>query len=252
MTEGGVYPWKRQIIRSAGPTADYSTILAPLPKPEHGLEWRKVGHEWQLVEKEEETADPDLDAGVNTHESTKQTAIENVDYVIHTILPSDTLAGLCLRYKVSATKLRQINKFSGSNLLLAPSNLIVPIDGKDVGAIQVQDKTKPEYKLQAFLASCPHLRLFERRAYLEMNDWNLDNAIAHAKSDDRWEKQQALKLQTATPATTTTRRLIDIHVGIPVADSVTRQIVPTEGHENELLERLLLEPSELEMARRSH
>lgn len=50
-------------------------------------------------------------------------------YVEHRVKPTDTLQGLCLSYKISATKLRMVNKFSGSNLLMAPKTLRIPLGG---------------------------------------------------------------------------------------------------------------------------
>lgn len=46
-------------------------------------------------------------------------------YYQHIILPSDTIQGICLQYRVSPVILRQINTFSSSSLLLAPKKLKV-------------------------------------------------------------------------------------------------------------------------------
>jgi hypothetical protein len=50
------------------------------------------------------------------------------DYVVHTVLPSDTFSGICLRYKVKPVTLRRVNQFSGTNLALAPSKLLIPLE----------------------------------------------------------------------------------------------------------------------------
>jgi len=49
-------------------------------------------------------------------------------YIEHKVLPTDTLQGLCLAYKISAVKLRMANKFSGNSLILAPKTLKIPIN----------------------------------------------------------------------------------------------------------------------------
>lgn len=49
-------------------------------------------------------------------------------FVEHKVLPTDTLQGLCLAYKISATRLRMENNFSGNSLQLAPKTLRIPID----------------------------------------------------------------------------------------------------------------------------
>ena len=93
------------------------------------------------------------------------TGILGVDYVEHVILPTDTFQGICLAYKISATRLRQVNHFSGSNLSTAPKKLIIPLTKKALrsGFIRVQDKESREYKLHAFLAEVPRLKESEAK-----------------------------------------------------------------------------------------
>ena len=80
--------------------------------------------------------------------------IPGVDYVEHVVMPTDTLQGICLSYKVSATRLRQANQFSGNTLSLAPKKLIIPLskNGLKNGAIRMQDRSTKEFKLQALMA----------------------------------------------------------------------------------------------------
>lgn len=87
--------------------------------------------------------------------------IPGVDYVEHVVMPTDTLQGICLSYKVSATRLRQANQFSGNTLLLAPKKLIIPLskNGLKNGAIRMQDRTTREFKLQALMAEFTDLGL---------------------------------------------------------------------------------------------
>jgi LysM repeat protein len=74
--------------------------------------------------------------------------------VYHVVLPTDTLQGICLAYKISTTQLRQANHFSGSSLVLAPKKLVVPISKQALrqGYIRIQDTDTTEYKIHAFLA----------------------------------------------------------------------------------------------------
>jgi hypothetical protein len=89
-----------------------------------------------------------------------------VDYVEHVILPTDTLQGLCLAYKISTTRLRQANHFSGHSLLLAPKKLVIPISTKALrsGFIRAQDTDAKEYKSHAFLAEYRDLTMTEAKA----------------------------------------------------------------------------------------
>jgi len=67
--------------------------IVPVPKEKHEL----------VLTPEKVSTD-----GNNNEEEHSMNAVENVDYVVHTVLPSDTLPGLCLRYKTKPTILRQV------------------------------------------------------------------------------------------------------------------------------------------------
>lgn len=92
--------------------------------------------------------------------------ILGVDYVEHVVLPTDTLQGLCLAYKISTTRLRQANHFSGHSLLLAPKKLVIPISKTALrsGFIRIQDTDAKEFKLHAFVAEMPGLSITEAKA----------------------------------------------------------------------------------------
>mmetsp|Transcript_17301 Transcript_17301/g.37773 ORF Transcript_17301/g.37773 Transcript_17301/m.37773 type:complete len:451 (+) Transcript_17301:159-1511(+) len=116
-----------------------------------------------------------------------------VDYVEHVILPTDTLQGICLAYKISVTKLRQANHFSGNSLLLAPKKLVIPLSKKALraGYLRVQDTDAKEYKLYNFLAEFTNFQVAEAKAYLELADWNLKDAKQSAQEDLEWEREFA-------------------------------------------------------------
>lgn len=130
-----------------------------------------------------------IDSGEWTFNSSA--GVLGVDYVEHVVLPSDTLQGLCLAYKISATRLRQVNHFSGTSLLLAPKKLIIPLTKKNLrtGFIRVQDKDSRDYKLHALLAELPSLKEAEATAYLELSDWDLEEALRSARDDGEWERE---------------------------------------------------------------
>ena len=204
MAEGGQLPWKRQTIDvSRGPVADYSQLRKQLPPPPKGLEWHKCNEtgEWKLQEQallspapDTATATTDAVTGTGLDTTEESNPTDPVDHLFHTVLPSDTLAGLCLRYKISATKLRQANKFSGTNLALAPARLLIPLSSaltiQALQKLKQQDTSSEEYKMQAFVAEFPHLKQCERRAYLDLNDGVLADALRNAADDDAWEQDK--------------------------------------------------------------
>ncbi len=130
-------------------------------------------------------------------------------YIYHVVLPTDTLQGLCLAYKLSATRLRMENNFSGNSLQLAPKKLRIPnnvaksnklssLSSKGEGGvgggnnnnkgvmIRVQDTTSKEYKLYAFVAEIPSMELVEAKAYLDLSNWDLEEALRSAREDEGW------------------------------------------------------------------
>jgi len=135
-----------------------------------------------------------------------------VDYVEHIILPGDTLQGICLAYKISATRLRQANQFSGNSLSLAPKKLIIPLSKKALrtGFVKVQDKASREYKVHAFLAEMPNLNLAAAEGYLELSDWVVENAIQSAREDGEWETN--VQTEQRGEATLT----VQVKEGLPV------------------------------------
>jgi len=118
-----------------------------------------------------------------------------VDYVEHVILPTDTLQGICIAYKVSATQLRRANHFSGTLLHSAPKKLVIPLSKQALrtGFIRVQDTDTKEYKLHSFLAEYPDINPTEAKAYLELADWELKHAIQSAKADREWENESEIE-----------------------------------------------------------
>eukprot|EP00934_Nitzschia_sp_Nitz4_P005445 Nitzschia sp. Nitz4//scaffold96_size78090//64844//66125//NITZ4_005504-RA/size78090-snap-gene-0.47-mRNA-1//1//CDS//3329560603//5435//frame0 len=116
-----------------------------------------------------------------------------VDYVEHIVLSTDTLQGVCLAYKVSASHLRRANHFSGNSLHSAPKKLLIPLSKQALrtGFIRVQDTDTKEYKLGYFQAEFPDISATEAKAYLELADWELKDALQSAKEDREWEKEDA-------------------------------------------------------------
>ena len=89
-----------------------------------------------------------------------------VDYVEHIVLPTDTLQGVCIAYKVSASALRRANHFTGHSLHFAPKKLLIPLSkhALRMGFIRVQDTDSKEYKLHYFQAEYPDMTLTEAKA----------------------------------------------------------------------------------------
>jgi LysM repeat protein len=113
-----------------------------------------------------------------------------VDYVEHIVLPTDTLQGICIAYKVSVANLRRANHFTGQ-LHSAPRKLLIPLSKQALrtGFIRVQDTDTKEYKLSFFQAEYPDINSTEAKAYLEFADWDPKEAVQSVKEDREWQKE---------------------------------------------------------------
>lgn len=224
MSEGGFLPWKAQRINtSRGPAGNYSNIRYQLPDVPKGMKWVKneKTREWSVVPDIEDAIivedavmaktqdDIPMDA-----EGTVQDAIRvqsdneavrkavasysigsnscDLVFVEHRVESTDTFAGLCLKYSVSPTALRQINQFSGSNLQLAPDILLIPTStGKNSKLTPRMNEPKKDYKIREFMVGCgAGISRNEAKSYLEMNDNDVQLAIENYKEDTEWDCQQ--------------------------------------------------------------
>jgi hypothetical protein len=128
----------------------------------------------------------------------QQHCLKLISILEHLVLPSDTFGGICLRYKISANRLRQFNRFSGSNLSLVPSKLYIPVP---ISTSQTQNKVKvvtatvrpqdtltEEYKVTCMIhCFVPALSRKVAAAYLRICNWNIEDAVAEAQGDLDWE-----------------------------------------------------------------
>ena len=205
MSEGGYFPWKRQAIKNK-PTADYSNLSNPLPELPKGQSWVRdpQTREWSInckcVDEENVVQHVQVAVGIPVNidlDEKKKVLPENCDFLLHYVQPSDTLQGLCLRYGITPLSLRQVNKFSGSNLIMAPKTLIIPLTRQDNKATTFMNekevKNDKDAKINQFLFTFRNNQASsmvgrkEALAYLDMNDGNLEMAIQDAKDDFGWE-----------------------------------------------------------------
>ena len=75
------------------------------------------------------------------------------EYIEHIVLPTDTLQGICLAYKVSAMRLKKENSFTGNSLQFAPKKLLIPVNTNYGMHLQRRDKTSEE-ELSSTSANC--------------------------------------------------------------------------------------------------
>jgi LysM repeat protein len=190
MPEGGLYPWKVQKIDThRGPATNYRGVNRPLPPPPKNMVWVRdeKTREWSLVTTE---ADAVIDAEVIDDYDKESTD----PFMEHIIKPTDTFEGVCLRYKVTPTELRQANRFSGTNLNLAPNPLRIPKKDNMQAATAVPvNRPTREQQISRVRIACPGLARTEAKCFLELNDWNVNLAIMDAQEDVAHDGDDAVK-----------------------------------------------------------
>lgn len=171
--EGGLHPWRIQRIDCTTPTLD--SYGKPLPPPPAGMYWEKqADNSWKLLRSVQQHL-PEADAVI--HETTR--------VLEHTVMPTDTIQGICLRYRINVVQLRQWNNFSGNNIKPFKS-LLIPLEP---GVTAAPQEVTPEVMLRQFM-NHTNLETEEAKFYLEEHNWNLQDALSAYRSDEQWVDDQ--------------------------------------------------------------
>lgn len=180
LSEGGMFPWKVQRLKLP-PSLSYDDIHRPLEAPQ-GSEWSfdPALKEWTLVAKEKEFPSIIVDASATMED------VEGNLFVSHHISSADTIHSICTRYKITPLDLRRANRnFTGNNLTFFPNPLMIPL--KHIFASKVvAEEAEPLSQVEIvtlLLNECRGMSFSEARAYLMLNDWDLSEALGHARDD---------------------------------------------------------------------
>ncbi len=176
-------PWRVQTIEMTS-TTDIDSYGKPLPSPPVGCVWeQKEDGSWVLT-------------SVDKHEILEAaTTFENPVVLEHVVLSTDTIQGICLRYRISVLELRRHNIFSGNSIKFLKT-LRIPIEpGLPV---LLQRSTERDVIMQRFRNHTGESDI-ETRIYLDEHAWDLGAAIAAWSGDDLWAKAHATTMIN-TPA----------------------------------------------------
>ncbi|KAL7426789.1 hypothetical protein ACHAXH_000739 [Discostella pseudostelligera] len=132
--------------------------------------------------------------------------INGIQY--HTVQPTDTFQGLCLRYKLTPMELRRANNMvlMDSNLtlhtrLIIPMSTMKPSSSNSTNTVKKGDggvDQEKEDKITALLSKASSSRsrsngithnklsYSEARAYLEIEDWDVNRAMESVGEDFGW------------------------------------------------------------------
>lgn len=214
MAEGGLLSWKLQKINNRrGPAGNYNNLNRSLPNPPKDMHWVQDldTKEWRLVKIDVQeldyyegngedvvfaedplavSAEADILATAQARPVESGTnGARPPEFYEHHVSPEDTFPGICLKYRLTPTELRRANGgFSGTNLLLAPNPLRIPVDPtmdlwKKAAFVPAPARTSPSHKMGQLQTKFPTMTSKEARCYLELNDWKVDLALANARED---------------------------------------------------------------------
>lgn len=166
--EGGILSWKIQKIENNSPQLD--AFKKPLPPPPHGYIWIKLeDSSWELQHRDDINSDDNV------------IVLDKHSIIHHTVMPSDTLIGICLQYNVSATVIRRMNMFSGNNIQ-AIKTLRIPVDP---GVPIIFQRDSEDVLIQKF-HNLTGEGFVESKFYLAEAGWDVNKAIGMYNGDDEW------------------------------------------------------------------
>ena len=124
-----------------------------------------------IVDPRKEDNDDKINKSIVTKAATAAAAASDNDelvFVEHEVKPTDTFQGICLKYNVTPTTVRQYNNFSGSNLRLGPEILVIPITLetltiRGISSNPIQ-RTTEQIKIASFMDYFPKGRVNRREA----------------------------------------------------------------------------------------
>jgi LysM repeat protein len=176
MSEGGYFPWRVQKLQIP-PHMEPKDFCRALPVPPVGMFWQKLDDRtWDLVAHSV--------TEVKADQESESVIFPNSSVLVHTVMQSDTIQGLALRYRVPVSELRRFNFLPNNNVQVLKVIKIPISHGQHVVLQSVTDR---DVILQQFKNETGESRE-EARAYLEEHDYSLRAALEHWREDEVYEQ----------------------------------------------------------------
>ncbi len=169
-------------------------------QPRYMTRWElveKVGHRGGGKDGDEAANGQGGEEAEDVLEEEEEDMITEQAFLTHVVLPTDTCAGLRLRYKVTAADLRKYNNFAGEQIHMLQT-LRIPLKPEAVTHVAKfrQRCTKDVVKQQFINAtgiSCDQEQ--EIHYYLSDANWKLSEAVAAYEEDRAWEEAHHARVQ---------------------------------------------------------
>ena len=125
-------------------------------------------------------------------------------YLLHAIIEEDSLLSLSVRYGISTRKLAKANRGLVLNKRILPhaTMLRIPPDSLNISNVRVETDEERDDRLRKEMVKT-FCNIFRNEPsevalfYLGEHNWNLDAAVAEARSDREWADRHMA--QTASP-----------------------------------------------------
>ncbi|KAH3744930.1 hypothetical protein Pelo_13656 [Pelomyxa schiedti] len=116
------------------------------------------------------------------------------EYIAHTVLPSDTLEGLAVRYSVTAGAIQRANRLPNRDIfhlktLMIPRNGNGPVPPPRAPVLIEDPRIAQRKRFMLQFAVTQQ----EATYYLEMTEYNFDKAAEEFKADVKWEASNPKK-----------------------------------------------------------
>ncbi|KAF2874194.1 hypothetical protein BDV95DRAFT_488123 [Massariosphaeria phaeospora] len=125
---------------------------------------------------------------------------ENAPDVLHFVdSNNDSLASLSLRYGVPADVLRRTNGLYADHLVAARRTVLIPGEYYKGGVslsprpLEGEEEEVRKGKVRKFMVGCKVAEYDVALLYLQQADYDLDQAIAAFKADEKWEQEHPLE-----------------------------------------------------------
>ena len=145
-----------------------------------------LSKEMQIFQKFHSTASPDKEA----ERQDKLVKDGTKTFVRHTVVTTDTIAGLALKYGVKAADIKRANNLIGDSIferkhLDIPNPTRIPDSVELSGGLPKCGKEEIAISRFAATARCDKA---EAKYYLTDYDWDMDKAMAAFMADAEWAK----------------------------------------------------------------
>ncbi|KAK3333650.1 hypothetical protein B0T19DRAFT_440397 [Cercophora scortea] len=106
----------------------------------------------------------------------------------------DTIPSLSLRYNVSSTALRRVNRLGSDHLLLGRQTVVIPGGGVSLSPRPVEGEAEEarKAKIRRWMVACKVADYEVALLYLEQAQYDLDLATEAFFADEAWEREHPL------------------------------------------------------------